>query len=75
MDDPYSHSYNQSISAAPMDYQTIHDMLQQTIDFPYTQSHIMSDSILRIIRAELEYWHDLAIRLRSERDAFQTGKG
>lgn len=67
--------YDISISAAPMDYQAIHDMLQQMIDFPYTQSYIMGDSILRIIRAELEYWHDLALRLRSERDAFQTGKG
>jgi hypothetical protein len=54
-------------SAAAMDYKTISNMLRETIDFKYTQSHIMSDGILKIILSELEYWHNLAERLLKEK--------
>lgn len=50
-------------SVARLDYQSIHDMIQSIIDFKYSQSHIMSDGILKMILAELEYWHDYALEL------------
>ena len=48
-------------------YTVVHDMLQGCVDFEYTQMHIFSDSMIRIIIAELEYWHSLSGRLLKEK--------
>jgi hypothetical protein len=62
-------------TAAAMDYKTISNILRETVDSKYTQSHIMSDGILRLILAELEYWHNLAERLLKEKgSAIQNSK-
>lgn len=66
MDNPQGMAHVSEKSAA-WDYQVIHNMLEETVNFKYTQSHIMSDGILKIILAELEYWHNLAERLLKEK--------
>jgi hypothetical protein len=54
-------------TAAALDYTAVHNMLQSCVDFPYTQNHIFSDSVIKLIIAELAYWHSLAERLLKEK--------
>lgn len=54
-------------AAAAFDYTAIHTMLQSCIDFKYSQVHILSDGLIKLIIVELEYWHNLAERLLKEK--------
>jgi hypothetical protein len=67
MDNPFINADEQLAGSSPLDYKVIYDMLQSCVDFKYTQNHILSDGVIRIILAELEYWHSLAERLLKEK--------
>lgn len=65
MDNPYVTGVAEKYSAQ-MDYAAIKLMLEEVTGYRYTQNLIVPRDLLKVIEAELKYWHDYALELEKD---------